>query len=131
MAKRPKIEDIVASELAQIQVMGDVGVAQPDPSNDMRVAPAPLCEVCGRYHGGVNAMIACALGRVRQLTARVAELEAELAARPPFFEGLDEKGRQTMQAAGYRSIQDLRAAVAKLPSSAHEKNMAGKRPGGE
>lgn len=138
-----KIDEVVAGELLQLQVRsGDVGVAQPDPSNDMRTTPEPLCKGCNGRHRGVNEQLHClrtqldiarqlAEERGGQLERTREQLKATRIAQAAFLGGLDKKGRMAMHAAKISSFEDLRRQVRALPMSAHEKNLAGKRPGGD
>jgi hypothetical protein len=85
----------------------------PDPTNDFTVSPAPPCPACGGpAHGCVGAERACLVAhlepyasrRIRELEAKVAELEAEL-----------------------RPHRELRAAVLALPPSWVEKARSARR----
>ena len=72
----------------------DIGPALPDPTNDMKPEPRPMCIACGRYHGGVNEGRVCLEREVLRLRARLApidRLRAEIAALPP--SRVKERGR--------------------------------------
>lgn len=116
-AQRSKVDDIVAGEVAQLEISKgtDLGAATPDPTNDMRATPDAPCTACKQRHKGLGARFACleasyilkrdeAAKLNVQLTAfqrsaalqdaKIAGLEAELAPWRKVRDGVSELEKQ-------------------------------------
>lgn len=109
---RSPVADIVAGEIAQLEITKgtDVGTAQPDPTNDMRVVKPRPCVACKQHHKGVGALINCleaSLVEKREeasrLSLQVNALRTAVTTRDTTIAALNDE---------VRPVRELRTAVA-------------------